>query len=80
MIASKSCLGHYLFFLPRELRNPFVFVLPSSKNKNNNGFVLVGLNSFSFDYRCVLYFYFADVSFIVFFVIGCCRLDEIFAY
>ena len=38
----KVALGHYLFFLPRELRNLRVFVLFLSKNENNNGFDLVG--------------------------------------
>ncbi len=54
----KFALRHPLFFLPCELRNLRVFVLFLSKNENNNGFDLVGLNSFSFDYRRVVYFLF----------------------
>jgi hypothetical protein len=42
----KFALRLPLFFLPRELRNLLVFVLFLSKNENNNGFDLVGLNSF----------------------------------
>ena len=44
-----------MFFLPRELRNLLVFVLFLSKNENNNGFDLVGLNSFFCDYRRVVF-------------------------
>ncbi len=51
-------------FLPRELRNLRMFVLFLSKNENNNGFDTIGLNSFSFDYRCV-----ANVHFTVVFCI-----------
>jgi hypothetical protein len=42
--------------LPRELRNLRVFVLFLSKNENNIGFDSIGLSSFSFDYRRVVYF------------------------
>jgi hypothetical protein len=45
-------------FLPRELRNLRVFVLSLSKNENNNVFDLIGLGSFTFDYRLVVYFTF----------------------
>jgi hypothetical protein len=75
----KVALGHYLFFLPRELRNLCVLVLFLSKNENNNGFDAIGLNFFS-STVCVRYiFHFAVVPCIVSLVV-CFRLDEIFAY
>ena len=52
-------------FLPRELRNCRVFVLLLSKNGDNNGFDSIGLSSFLFDYRLVVYFHFDVVSSIV---------------
>jgi len=65
--------------LPCELRNLRVFVLFLSKNENNNGFDLVGLNSFSFDYRRVVYFSFrCRIS--LFSLVACFRFDEMFAY
>ncbi len=60
-------------FLPRELRNLRVFVSFSSKNENNNGLDPIGLSSFLFDYRCVVYLHFAVVSCIV--SPGCLLLD-----
>ena len=65
--------------MPRELRNLRMFVLVSSKNENNNGFDLVGLNSFSFDYRRVVYFSFrCRIS--LFSLVAFFRFDEMLAY
>jgi hypothetical protein len=57
-----------------------VFVLFLSKNENNNGFDLVGLNSFLFDYRCVVFLFILLSCLALFFLVACCRLDEMFAY
>jgi hypothetical protein len=67
-------------FLPRELRNLRVFVSFSSKNKNNNGFVLVGSNSFSFDYTPVVYFPVCCCILHCFSWLLAFRLTKIFAY
>jgi hypothetical protein len=56
MIALKICLRALPVLLPRELRNLRVFVLFLSKNENNNGFDLIGLSFFPFDYRRVVYY------------------------
>jgi hypothetical protein len=80
MIASKSCLRHYLFFLPRELRNLRVFVLFLSINENNNGFDLIGMNSFLLDYRRLVYFFILLLYLALFSLVAYFRLDEMFAF
>ncbi len=80
MIASKSCLRHYLFFLPRELRNLCVLFCFLSKNENNNGFDSIGLNFLSFDCRRAVYFSILLLYLALFSLVACFRLDEIFAY
>ena len=65
--------------MPRELRNLCVFVLFVSKNENNNGFDSIGLNSILFDSRRAVYFPFCCCT-VLFSLVVCFRLDEIFAY
>jgi hypothetical protein len=57
-----------------------VFVLFLSKNENNNGFDLVGLNSFLCDYRCVVFSFILLSCLALFSLVACRRLDEMFAY
>ncbi len=57
-----------------------MFVLFLSKNENNNGFDLVGLNSLSFDYWCVVFSFILLTCLALFSLVACCGLDEMFAY
>ena len=68
-----------MFFLPCELRRLVVFVLFGSKNDNNNGFDMVGLNSLLYDYRRVVFSFFFIVLALLF-LVACFILDEMFAY
>jgi hypothetical protein len=41
---------------------------------------LIGLNSFLFDYRCVVFSFILLSCLALFALVACCRLDEMFAY